>query len=241
MYNEAEMVFVQGGTFTMGKNKDVFDTVFDSIFSLFNPVEERWLDNSEKPHQVTVNSFYIGKYPITQAQWKAIMGNNPAYFKGDNLPIEYISWNDTQEYINKLNRLTGKNYRLPTEAEWEYAARGGIKSRGYRYSGSNYLNEIAWYRDNSNDSPHPVGTKLPNELGIYDMSGNINEWCNDLYDEFYYYSSPQNNPKGPSSGWGRVFRGGSCHEPDICCHVALRRPLSPDEPYNCFGFRLALS
>jgi len=137
------------------------------------------------------------------------MGKNPSTFTGDNLPVEQVSWNKTQDFIKKLNQKTGKNYRLPTEAEWEYAARGGNKSKGYKYAGSNNINDVAWYTSNSNSKTHEVGTKLPNELGIYDMSGNVWEWCSDWYGENYYGSSPSNNPKGPGTGDDRVLRGGS--------------------------------
>lgn len=149
-----EMVYVKGGTFQMGSN--------DS-------------ESDEKPvHTVTVSDFYIGKYEVTQKQWREIMGNNPSNFKNcDNCPVEKVSWNDVQEFIKKLNQKTGKNYRLPTEAEWEYAARGGSQSRGYKYAGSNNIGEVAWYGDNSSSKTHAVGGKKPNELGIYDMSGNV--------------------------------------------------------------------
>jgi len=215
-----KMVAVQGGSFKMGSN--------DS--------------DDEKPiHTVTVNDFYIGKYEVTQAQWKAIMGNNPSYFKGNNLPVENVSWNDIQEFIQKLNAKTGKNYRLPTEAEWEYAARGGAKSRGYKYSGSNSLGGVAWYNSNSNSKTHSVGQKQANELGIYDMSGNVWEWCSDWYDSKYYKKSPAFNPQGPSSGSIRVFRGGSWDYFESFSRVAYRSDFYPGFRYFIIGFRLALS
>ena len=167
-----DMVRVEAGTFTMGATAEMKDP---------------WDD--EKPtHRVTlINDYYIGKYEVTQALWKAVMGNNPSEFKGDNLPVEQVSWKDCQKFLSKLNRITGKMFRLPTEAEWEYAARGGNKSRGYQYSGSNNLLDVAWYDDNSGRKTHAVGTKQPNELGIYDMSGNVCEWCQDWYGK---YNSP---------------------------------------------------
>jgi formylglycine-generating enzyme required for sulfatase activity len=176
---DIEMVFVKGGTFTMGCTAEQGDDCFD---------------NEEPAHKVTLSDFYIGKYEVTQAQWKAVTGNNPSKFNGcDNCPVEGVSWNDIQEFIKKLNAKTGLNYRLPTEAEWEYAARGGAQSRGYKYSGSNSVDEVAWYYGNSGNETHPAGTKKANELGIYDMSGNVYEWCNDWYGA--YNSEAQTNPK----------------------------------------------
>lgn len=189
IFTEPEMVFVEGGTFQMGND---------------------YWDEDEKPeHSVTVNGFYIGKYEVTQKEWKAIMGYNPSKFKGDDLPVEQVSWNEVQEFLKELNENTGKNYRLPTEAEWEYASQGGNKSEGYMYSGSNNVEEVAWHCGNADNKTHPVGTKLPNELGIYDMSGNVCEWCNDLYANDYYHKSPSLNPQGPTSGDYRVKRNGS--------------------------------
>ena len=187
-----QMVEVRGGTFTMGATSEQASDAFDD----------------EKPaHSVTLSSYYIGKTEVTQELWQAVMGSNPSYFKGNRKPVEKVSWEDCQTFISKLNSLTGKNYRLPTEAEWEFAARGGIKSKGYKYSGSNTLGDVAWYLENSGETTHEVGTKSPNELGLYDMSGNVEEWCNDWYGN--YSSSPSNNPTGPSRGSDRVSRGGS--------------------------------
>ena len=212
------MIFVQGGTFEMGSNDGQDD---------------------EKPvHRVTVSDFYIGKYEVTQKEWKEVMGNNPSYNKGDNLPVEQVSWDDIQEYLQKLNAKTGKNYRLPTEAEWEYAARGGNKSRGYTYSGSNSIDNVAWYSSNSGNETHAVGRKQANELGIYDMSGNVWEWCNDWYGENYYNNSPLQNPQGPTSGTYRVLRGGSFDGGDNNGRVASRVNFDPDVRYFIFGFRV---
>ena len=219
-----EMVYVKGGTFTMGATAEQGSDA----------------ESDEKPtHSVTLSDFYIGKYEVTQAQWKAVMGSNPSYFKGDNLPVENVSWNDIQEFIKKLNAQTGKKYRLPTEAEWEYAARGGNQSKGYKYSGSNNVGDVAWYTDNSNSKTHPVGQKTPNELGIYDMSGNVWEWCQDWYGS--YSSSSQTNPTGPSSGSQRVLRGGSWCSSVRCCRVTFRSDDYPDRRSSAYGFRLALS
>jgi formylglycine-generating enzyme required for sulfatase activity len=216
--NSDNMIYVEGGTFMMGSNEGEAD---------------------EKPvHSVTVNSFYISKYEVTQKEWINIMGSNPSYFKGDNLPVERVSWNDVQEFIKKLNQKTGQKYRLPTEAEWEYAARGGNKSNGYKYSGSNNKDEVAWYYNNSNSKTHEVGTKAPNELGIYDMTGNVWEWCSDWYDENYYKNSPSNNPKGPNSGDYRVLRGGSWSALDLGCRSVDRYWIIPGSWGNVVGFRL---
>ena len=200
--------------------------------------------NDEKPiHSVTLSDFYIGKYEVTQKEWRDIMGSNPSHFKGDNLPVEKVSWNDIQKFIKKLNTKTGLNYRLPTEAEWEYAARGGVKtqnSASQKYSGSNNINEIAWY-DNSNSKTHSVGSKKPNELGIYDMSGNVYEWCNDWYDGSYYKNSPKNNPQDASSVSNRVYRGGSWRDHAKYCRVANRFNHHQNYGYIILGFRLLRS
>ena len=222
--SKIEMVYVQGGTFTMGCTNEQISS-------------ECYAD--EKPvHQVTLNNYYIGKYPVTQAQWKAVMGNNPSYFKGDNLPVECVSWDDVQEFIRKLNAMTGKKYRLPTEAEWEYAARGGNKSKGYKYSGSNDINAVAWYYGNSEEQTHPVGTKAANELGIYDMSGNVYEWCSDWYGE--YIGAPQNNPTSLDTSSIRVLRGGGWSSSAKKDRVSNRSNFTPGSRNNISGFRLSL-
>lgn len=214
------MIKIEGGTFDMGSP---IDYEFNSI-----------------KHSVTLNDFYIGKYEVTQKEWETVMGCNPSCFKGENLPVENVSWNDCQEFIKKLNELTGMNFRLPTEAEWEYAARGGRKSQGYKYSGSNNIDDVAWYGDNSSETTHQVGTKQPNELGIYDMSGNVREWCSDLYDAYYYLESPIHNPIGPIRGNGRVHRGGSVHSMGSNTAVYHRDWWYPNDANYCIGLRLAL-
>lgn len=218
------MVYVQGGTFTMGATDEQGSDA----------------DIDEKPaHSVTLSSYYIGKTEVTQELWEAVMGSNPSEFKGNRKPVEQVSWNDCQTFISMLNALTGKNYRLPTEAEWEFAARGGIKSKGYKYSGSNTLDDVAWCEDNSGETTHEVGTKSPNELGLYDMSGNVWEWCNDWYGN--YISSPSNNPTGPGSGTYRVNRGGSWYLIAGCCRSSNRNLNTPDFRYIHLGLRLCLS
>jgi len=219
------MMRVVGGTFTMGcSNGQDDDCCVD-----------------EKPtHSVTIGDYYIGKFEVTQGVWVEVMGNNPSYFKGDyNRPVENVSWDDCKMFIKKLNEKTGKNFRLPTEAEWEYAARGGNKSNGYKYSGSNNCNDVAWLYDNSDSKPHPVGTKHPNELGIYDMSGNVYEWCDDWYGG--YTADGKTNPTGPSTGTGRVLRGGSWYHSARRCRVSNRYRNNPGDRGNFFGLRLVLS
>ena len=218
------MVYVSGGTFTMGATSEQGSDAY----------------NDEKPtHSVTLSSFYLCKYEVTQALWQAVMGENPSNLKGDNLPVEQVSWDDCQTFITRLNNLTGKNFRLPTEAEWEYAARGGNRSRGYKYSGSNVLSDVAWYDDNSGDKTHPVGSKSPNELGLYDMSGNVREWCSDWYGT--YSSTAQTNPTGSSSGSLRVLRGGSWFSVARNCRSSSRHHDVPDGRFYLLGLRLALS
>ena len=197
-------------------------------------------DTDEKPvHNVTLSDYYMGETEVTQELWQAVMGTNPSNSKGNKKPVEQVSWNDCQEFITKLNNLTGKNFRLPTEAEWEYAARGGNKSKGYKYSGSNTIDNVAWYTSNSSSQTHDVKTKQANELGIYDMSGNVYEWCQDWYGS--YSSGSQTNPTGPASGSYRVFRGGSWSYGAEYCRVSIRSYYNPDGSYNDLGLRLSLS
>ena len=221
-----QMVEVRGGTFTMGATSEQASDAFDD----------------EKPaHSVTLSSYYIGKTEVTQELWQAVMGNNPSRFKGNRKPVECVSWDDCQTFISKLNSLTGKKFRLPTEAEWEFAARGGIKSQGYKYSGSNTLGDVAWYEENSGDTTHDVGTKSPNELGLYDMNGNVWEWCSDWYGDKYYSSSPSNHPTGPSSGAYRVLRGGSWYSIANLCRSSDRGGSTPVDRGDNMGLRLCLS
>ncbi len=225
------MVPVEGGTFTMGATAEQGN--------------DAWY--GELPtHQVTLSSFSIGQTEVTQALWQAVMGSNPSEFNGDlQRPVEKVSWYDCQEFITKLNQMTGQNFRLPTEAEWEYAARGGNKSQGYKYSGSNTIGDVAWYglnvdgsNGNSGETTHVVGTKAPNELGLYDMSGNVWEWCQDCYGD--YSSSAQTAPTGPSEGSIRVYRGGSWVDDARYCRVSRRYSGPPTNRGLDLGLRLAL-
>ena len=196
-------------------------------------------EGTEKPaHQVTLSDYMICKTEVTQELWQAVMGSNPSFFKGDNLPVECVSWNDCQKFIKKLNSLTGLQFRLPTEAEWEYAARGGNKSKGYKYSGSNDIGSVAWYMNNSSSKTHTVATKSANELGFYDMSGNVWEWCSDRHGD--YSSGSQTNPKGPTLGSYRVYRGGSWINYARYCRVSYRNSSNPDLRGSNLGLRLAL-
>ena len=218
-----KMVKVEGGTFLMGATEEQGNDAFDN----------------EKPvHELTLDDYYIGETEVTQELWKAIMGNNPSDWEGDNLPVEEVSWGDAQKFIKKLNGVTGRTFRLPTEAEWEYAARGGKNSKEYKYSGSNSIDEVAWYEGNSGDKTHPVKEKKANELGLYDMSGNVWEWCNDWYGE--YSSDAQTNPQGPDEGSDRVLRGGSRYGNARCCRVFFRFYYAPMIHNPSVGFRLVM-
>ena len=216
------MVYVPGGTFTMGATSE--------------QGSDAW--NDEKPtHSVMLSSYYIGQTEVTQALWTAVMGSNPSEFRGDRRPVESVSWNDCQTFISRLNAKTGKNFRLPTEAEWEYAARGG-HSGGSKYAGSENISNVAWYDDNSGGETHNVATKSPNGLGIYDMSGNVWEWCQDWYGN--YSSSSQTNPKGPSNGGYRVYRGGCWYFSARLCRVSDRCFNTPSYSSYLLGLRLVL-
>ena len=218
-----EMVYVEGGSFDMGATTEQGSDAWDT----------------EKPvHSVTLSDYYIGRCEVTQELWEAVMGRNPSKFKGAQNPVERVSWSDCQEFVSRLNSLTGRTFRLPTEAEWEYAARGGNKSLHYKYSGSGNIDDVAWYRDNSGSKTHAVGTKTANELGIYDMSGNVSELCSDWWGG--YSAGAQTNPQGPSSGSFRVLRGGSWYSYARLCRVSCR---DDDDPYysdNFIGLRLVL-
>ena len=217
------MIPVEGGTFTMG-----------ATFEQQNPNKE------EMPtHQVTLSSYYIGETEVTQALWQAVMGSNPSHLKGNNLPVERVSWKECQIFINKLNSLTQQNFRLPTEAEWEFAARGGNKSCGYQYSGGDELSDVAWYKHNCGERTHPVKTKFPNELGIYDMTGNVWEWCSDW--DGPYSAANQTNPDGPSRGTRRVNRGGGWRTAADRSRIAYRGNDLPETHEIGLGLRLALS
>ena len=234
-----KMVFVEGGTFWMGATKSL---LAKTDLSKWAPgledsnYDERANSNESPVHKVSVDSFYIGKFPVTQWQWKVVMGENPSEFSlGDNYPVERVTWNDCQEFIRRLNDKTGLHFRLPTEAEWEYAARGGNQSKGHKYAGSNDIYDVAWFDSDSN-STHIVGTKQPNELGIYDMSGNVFEWCQDWYGD--YNSDSLINPKGAPTGMCRVLRGGSWKESKTSCRVTYRHYCNPNYGLNVFGLRL---
>ena len=235
-----KMISVEGGTFTMGATAE----------------QGRDADSDEYPaHQVTLSSYAIGETEVTQALWQAVTGSNPSWFSvgnnyGTNLqrPVECVSWDDCQEFITKLNQLTGQNFRMPTEAEWELAARGGNKSKGYKYAGSNTLGDVAWYwgsipsqsSGTSGYGTQTVATKSPNELGLYDMSGNVFEWCQDWYSDVYYSSSPSTNPTGPTSGSFRVLRGGGWGNDARHCRVSNRDSNSLSRRNSSIGLRLAL-
>jgi len=226
-----KMVAVEGGTFTMGATAEQGSDAYDG----------------EKPaHQVTLSSYSIGQTEVTQELWQAVMGDNPSMYSDLQRPVERVGWIDCQMFVDKLNELTGQTFRLPTEAEWEYAARGGNLSRGYKYAGSNTIDDVAWYTDNSGSTTHPVATKSPNELGLYDMSGNVWEWCQDLSGS--YSSDAQTNPTGPASYGGDdipscVCRGGCWDDYARACRVSARGSewISPlKETPDDIGLRLAL-
>jgi formylglycine-generating enzyme required for sulfatase activity len=222
---EVPIVFVKGGCFDMG------DTFGEG-------------GTDEKPvHQVCLDDFYMGKYVVTQEQWESVMGNNPSQFKkGGNYPVEGVSWDDAREFTRRLSRLTGLKWRLPTEAEWEYAARGG--GRKLKFAGTSdeqRLDDFAWHEGNSDDMTHPVGAKKPNGLGLYDMSGNVWEWVRDRYDRDYFRQSPRKNPKGDPFGLNRILKGGSARTGIGFLRASYRDYVAPDTRGDCFGLRLALS
>ncbi len=215
-----DMVWVEGGTFQMGSDYGY---------------------NGEQPvHSVTLDGYYIGKYEVTQALWLAVMDNKPSYFEGMNNPVESVSWRDCYQFVLKINQLTGLRFSLPSEAQWEFAARGGNMSKGYTYSGSNRVDSVAWYYDISGDKTHPVGQLLPNELGIYDMSGNVMEWCLDWHSNSFYSNSPSRNPVNSTPNTERVVRGGSMRFSAESCGVAVRSDLGVNRYSSDLGFRLVL-
>jgi formylglycine-generating enzyme required for sulfatase activity len=217
-----EFILVKGGCFAMG---DIFGDG----------------DSDEKPlHEVCLKNFYLGTYEVTQGQWKRVMGSNPSHFEdGDEYPVEKVAWNDVQEFIRRLNQISGKSYRLPTEAEWEYAARSGGKTE--KWAGTSDEAELrgyAWFSANSGKRSHPVGQKRANGLGLYDMSGNVCEWTNDGYDILYYKNSPKNDPLGPGIEFSKVLRGGSWYDNPYFVRVADRSGLAPTVRSDSIGFRL---
>ena len=217
------MVLVEGGTFQMGNSS--------------SPIK-----NEHPAHTVKLNNFYMGKYEVTQNIWQQVMGSNPSFYKDcAECPVETVTPEMVDEFLLKLNKLTGKNYRLPTEAEWEYAAEGGNQSKGFTYPGSNDLNEVAWFKPNAEDKTHPVGMKKPNELGLYDMAGNAWEQCSDYFDPAYYASSPEVNPRNDKKEQYKVVRGGSWRSGEERCYSKARnRNVYDHYHYGNGGFRLVL-
>ncbi|MEA1947516.1 MAG: formylglycine-generating enzyme family protein [Thermodesulfobacteriota bacterium] len=219
-----ELVLIPAGSFRMGGDKKL----------------EQAEDHETPRHIVKISkTFYMGKYEVTQSQWSEIMNNNPSEFKDDIRPVERVSWNDVQEFIHKLNNKEETNkYRLPTEAEWEYAARADTESAYCFSSDIKVLSQYAWYRINSAGKTHPIGQLKPNAWGLYDVHGNVHEWCQDWFDRNYYSQSPSNSPLGPSSGLAKVSRGGDWGNEDWYCRSASRSLSSPDRRSNRLGFRL---
>jgi len=229
-FSVPEMILVDSGTFIMGCTGGHTEDWYGRV--------EDCQTNENPNHIVTLSSYKIGKFEVSQAGWKSLMGVNPSHHKDcDQCPVEEVSWNDVQEFLQKLNEQTGRHYQLPTEAQWEYAARGGKFSRGYLFAGSNEMPSVAWWGQ-KNIVTCPAGLKQPNELGIYDMSGNVWEWCSDWFADYDMIS--QTNPQGPLSGVARVVRGGSGRHEDVLPRVYTRNHVSPDECSNGIGFRLVL-
>ena len=237
----SEEIASLGKTFTVGNVSFNMIRVDGGTFMMGATSEQENPENDEKPaHQVTLSTFYIGETEVTQELWNAVMGKSPSHFIGGQRPVEQVSWKACHKFIEKLSKKTGLKFRLPTEAEWEFAARGGNKSQGYQYSGSNNLNDVAWFGDNSGRATHIVKTKHANELGIYDMSGNVEEWCQDWFDS--YNSGSLTNPVGPESGFYRVCRGGGWDYYARGCRVSNRVSSNPDSRCDfLLGLRLALS
>lgn len=213
------MILVEGGKFTMGNDKGY--------------------PNEKPPHEITISSFYMSETEVTQDDWEKVMGSNPSVVKGGDLPVTNVNYDEVIEFITKLNGLTNEKYRLPTEAEWEFAAKGGNKSKGYTVAGSDDPGSVAWFRDNSNKEIKSVRRKKKNELGLYDMSGNVWEWTSDFFDPNFYASSPSKDPKGPATGAFRVLRGGSASDAANAMRVSGRFSSFPQVKSGVFGFRLA--
>lgn len=229
-----EMMKVEGGTFTMGATPEMIDKN-----TLNKSIPESSYDREKPAHKVTLSTFYIGKTEVTQYLWTSVMGYNHSKNKGELKPVENVSWNECQKFISKLNKITGQNFRLPTEAEWEFAARGGNNTLKFQYSGSNNPYDVAWYGDLMEGTTHMVGGKHQNELGICDMSGNVSEWCYDYYGG--YSKDAQTNPNGPANGSARVVRGGSYALNAWEQRLSNRSCLSPDTELFTIGLRLAYS
>lgn len=223
-----KMIKVEGGTFEMRERV----TVKSGFLGLDTKVT-----NIEQT--TTLNDYFIGETQVTQALWTAVIGKNPSYFKGDFKPVESVSWDDCQMFIQKLDEITGKNFRLPSEAEWEFAARGGNKSKNYHFSGNNDTEKVAWNETNSSVSTHNVATKEPNELGLYDMSGNVSEWCYDWYGD--YLNGVVADPRGNKKGSIRVCRGGNWDSESMACEITSRLAFTPNKRTSVLGLRLALS
>lgn len=229
------MIFVSAGSYVMGASEEQADPYEDEL----------------PAHEVKITKdFYILETEVTQGLWRTVMGNSPTasgpawtsgYGLGSTYPAYYVNYSDVQSFITTLNKFTGLTFRLPTEAEWEFAARGGNRSQGYQYSGSNAIGDVAWYSLNSDTTTHKVKTMSPNELGLYDMSGNVWEWCSDWYDENYYEYSPSKNPTGPATGTYRVFRGGVWFSASRFCRNAFRSAGYPKDRSPYVGFRIAMS
>ena len=219
---QSNMIAVETGSFEMGDKNAGGD------------------EDAKPPHRVILDDFMMSKYDVTQGLWKAVMGNNPSgSTKCDSCPVEKVSWNDAQKFISKLNSITGQRYRLPFEAEWEYAAKGGSRSKGSTFSGGNEIDSVGWNDSNSEKKTHPIGQKKANELCLYDMTGNVLQWCSDWYDYNYYNTSPEQNPHGPGRGKTKVLRGGGWNIYTAYCGVTVRADLIPDSCYYNVGFRLA--
>lgn len=226
------MVYVEGGEFDMGGTEEQ---------------DGEWGDNERPVHRVKIDSYYIGKFEITQSQWERVMGTtlrdqldkvnwDELYGEGETYPMYFVNHTEAMAFCDSLSKRTGKKYTLPTEAQWEYAARGGNKGNHYKYSGSDDIETVAWYEENSDHLSHPVGSKNANELGIFDMSGNVREWCADWYGS--YKAEAADNPTGALSGEERVERGGSFGGPGQRCRVSFRRGFKPEYRSPYLGFRI---